>query len=43
MAMLSLIVYRCMVCGRVVTASDLRGVQPWERGKRTYWEPWGFC
>jgi hypothetical protein len=27
-------VYRCMVCGRTMTTSDLQGKQPWQRGKR---------
>jgi len=26
--------YRCMVCGRTMTTSDLEGKAPWERGRR---------
>ncbi|WP_455284770.1 hypothetical protein [[Eubacterium] cellulosolvens] len=27
-------VFRCMVCGKTMTTSDLDGKQPWERGRR---------
>jgi len=30
----SQILYRCMVCGRTMTTSDLAGKAPWERGRR---------